>query len=289
MTQTGIFIAIAVVVIGVPLVWLVIEAALTVRKARKTISDSIEPTLASAQRITATLEPITADMQEIVATVKPAAQRIDPLIERVSLTVDAANLEVMRLDQILENVSEITESASSAVHAVESATNAPLAIVNNLSARVRGAFRSKRASDESVALGEKKAEGLPREENPVAQLASDSLDAAERFLTNARQAVSKHTHKGESNAQSTSDSPAVDAVSPRVKNVSTSGKHATKATGAKEPQELKSTSVAQSATKAERTASVDASVSHISAATSSVTTQGKHDYFTYEPLDEVDQ
>ena len=84
---------------------------------------------------------------------------MDPLVERVSLTVDAANLEIMRVDQILEDVGEITESVSSAVDAVDAAANAPLELVNSVTTKVRNAFKPRRASDESVALGQEKAEG----------------------------------------------------------------------------------------------------------------------------------
>lgn len=76
----------------------------------------------------------------------------------MSLTVDAANLEIMRVDQILEDVNEITDSVASAVEAVDTVTNAPVELVNNVTSRVRNAFKSRRASDESVALGQAKAE-----------------------------------------------------------------------------------------------------------------------------------
>ncbi|MEG0147203.1 MAG: DUF948 domain-containing protein [Raoultibacter sp.] len=166
------------VVVGVVLVWFIIELVVTVRKTRAVVKDvqkKIDPTLASVEKITASLEP--------------AVAKIDPLVERVSLTVDAANLEIMRLDQILEDVNEITDKVSTAANAVESATSAPLAIVNTMTDKVRGVLRNHRASEESIALGERKAQepapADPLSENPAAKLASTSFDAAEQFVAEA--------------------------------------------------------------------------------------------------------
>ncbi|MEG0096048.1 MAG: DUF948 domain-containing protein [Raoultibacter sp.] len=163
------------VIVGVALVWFLIELVVTVRKTRTAVDDvqkKLDPTLESIEKITASLEP--------------AVAKVDPLVERVSLTVDAANLEIMRLDQILEDVTDITDKVSTAANAVESATSAPIAIVNTMTDRVRGALRSRRASDESIALGEKRASraaaGDPALANPAADFVSESLDAAEQFV-----------------------------------------------------------------------------------------------------------
>lgn len=162
------------VVVGVALVWLLIELVVTVRKTRTAVDDvqkKLDPTLESIEKITASLEP--------------AVAKIDPLVERVALTVDAANLEIMRLDQILEDVNDITDKVSTAANAVESATSAPIAIVNTMTDRVRGVLRSRRASDESIALGEKKAEhafGKKTPNNPAAALVSEGIDTAEQLV-----------------------------------------------------------------------------------------------------------
>lgn len=155
------------VLVGAALVWLIVELVMTVRRARKTVDDlqkQVEPTLANVERITASLEPVVA--------------KADPLVERVSLTVDAANLELMRVDQILEDVSEITDSVSSAVEAVDTVANVPMDIVNNLASRVRGALKSRRASDESISLGKEKAKHAVQAEAPQAVPAPQSAETA---------------------------------------------------------------------------------------------------------------
>ena len=151
------------VLVGIVLGWFVIELVMTVRKTRETVTSvqkQLEPTLEHVEKITASLEPV--------------CDKIDPLVDRVSLTVDAANLEVMRLDQILEDVGEITSSASSAVNAVDTVANAPLELVNSVTKKVRRKFTPKKASDESVALGQ----GAPDEPNPVSDFVDATADAA---------------------------------------------------------------------------------------------------------------
>lgn len=134
------------VLVGVALVWLILELVSTARKTRKTVASlekQLQPTLKSVENITASLEPV--------------ASKVDPLVERVSLTVDAANLEMMRVDKILEDVSEVTDTVSSAVQTVDEVTSAPLEMVTSLTGRIRSALKpNKAASAQSIGLGEQK-------------------------------------------------------------------------------------------------------------------------------------
>lgn len=159
------------VLVGLALIWFLIELVQFLKTTRKTMVDlkkQVDPTLAHVETITASLEPVVA--------------RVDPLVERVSLTVDAANLEIMRVDQILENVTDITEGVSSAVDAVDTAANAPMKLVNSASEKVRGVFKARKASDESIALGnkseDKKTQPLPSANSAVASEAKESCGAA---------------------------------------------------------------------------------------------------------------
>lgn len=130
------------VIVGVALVWFVVELALTFRKTRKTVAEvqeQLAPTLDHVEKITAQLEPVSA--------------KVDPLVDRVSLTVDAANLEIMRVDQILEDVTQITDSVTKTMDAVDSVTSAPLDLVTSVTDKVRAKFKPRGASDESMKLG----------------------------------------------------------------------------------------------------------------------------------------
>ena len=123
------------VIVGIALVWAIVELVLVLRRTRKTVETletSVKPIIDDVQKVA-------ADAKEMTASIKPAIDRVDPLVERASLAVDAANLEIMRLDGILENVDAITSSAASATEAVDTVANAPLKIVNAASEKLREA------------------------------------------------------------------------------------------------------------------------------------------------------
>lgn len=165
---------IGVGLVFIVLIWFIIELIMTIRRTRGAVDD-----------IHTKLNPTLEHVEEITASLKPVVSKVDPLVERVSLTVDAANLEIMRLDQILEDVNEITDTISSAANAVDVAANAPLELVSNVTSRVRNAFKPKRASTESVALGDKK----------IATAAHDAAQGIKEVV--ADQGVSRQERKAE--------------------------------------------------------------------------------------------
>lgn len=131
--------------VGVALVWFIVELALTVRKGRTTIDE-----------LKKEIDPIIANANDLTDSVKPAVAKVDPLIERVQLTVDAANLEIMRVDQILEDVTVITDTVASATNAVDKVAQMPVSAIETISNRVRDAVHPSRASSVSRALGTQK-------------------------------------------------------------------------------------------------------------------------------------
>lgn len=165
------------VLVGVALVWLLIELVATLRKTRKTVDTvqkQVEPTLKSVENITASAESMMEDLNPTIA-------KVDPLVERVALTVDAANLELMRLDKILEDVGEVTDTVSTAAQTVDAVTSAPFDLINKVSSGVRNAFKPQHASEESIGLGEQKnAEPSSSEDSEQSEkdLFPDGLDLA---------------------------------------------------------------------------------------------------------------
>ena len=145
---SGVILPIVFIVVGVALVWALVELIKVLRRTRTTV-----------ETMEAEITPILKDVREITESVKPAADKVDPLVERVSL---AANLEIMRLDGILENVNEITETAASAANAVDAVANTPLRIVNTATEKLRDAFSGRKASDESACLAEARESGADK-------------------------------------------------------------------------------------------------------------------------------
>lgn len=149
------------IVVGLALIWFVVELALTMRKVRSTVED---------------LEPTLENVEKMVTELQPTITKVDPLMDRVTLTVDSVNLELMRVDGILENVNKITGGVSKTVDAVDSVTSAPLDIVTNMTKKMRSKFRPRYASEESVDLG---SEGAPAQpQNPITDFVDATTSAA---------------------------------------------------------------------------------------------------------------
>ena len=127
--------------VGVALIFFLIELMKTLKSAQKTIDD-LGPTLKNVEEMTTNLQPTVA--------------KADPMMDRVLLTLDSVNLEMMRVDKILEDVSEITDTAAGATAAVDTITNAPVKAVESMAAKMKSKFTPKSASDESAQLAEQR-------------------------------------------------------------------------------------------------------------------------------------
>lgn len=152
------------ILVALVVIWLVIELAITARNTRKTLKDVQE-----------SVDKAVQDVNKITNEIIPAVQKIDPMMERLNLTIDAANLELMRLDDIMSDVSEITSKGVKAANSIDTVTSAPLNLVNNVADKVRRRFGPKKASKNSLKIGEGKLNN--NEEDPIKKLV-DSIDDA---------------------------------------------------------------------------------------------------------------
>ena len=89
--------------IGVCLIWLIIELVFAVRRSREAIKDAKK-----------SLDSAVGDMNRVTNELMPALKKVDPLMDRVSLSVDAINLEILKLDEIVDDVKTMTSTASKA-------------------------------------------------------------------------------------------------------------------------------------------------------------------------------
>lgn len=179
------------VVVGVFLVWLIAELALTMRRTRKTVAEvqkQVEPVIANVERITTELEPAVESVRAITAQLEPSIAKVDPLLDRVTLTVDAANLEIMRVDQILEDVTQITGSVSNTLDTVDAVTNAPLELVSSVTDKIRSVVKPSGASRESTGLGSGRRE--TEKPNPVRDFVDATAEAASAAASQHR--IRKH-------------------------------------------------------------------------------------------------
>ena len=138
----GIALPAVFVIVGIALVFAIIEIAKMLKATRKAVED---------------MQPTLKNVEEITTNIQPTLAKVDPLLDRVQLTVDSVNLEMMRVDQILEDVGQITDKAASATEAVDNIANAPLKAVNNVASRMKTVLGGKAASSDSVKLAEQRA------------------------------------------------------------------------------------------------------------------------------------
>lgn len=135
------------IVVGIALIWLLVELIRMIRSMG-----------AIAQDTQRQIEPIIEKTDSMLGDLEPVVKKVEPMVDRLALTVDAANLEIMRVDQILEDVSVVTHSLNSTASAMEELASAPVAVANGITNKVSSLFGGKQASDKSVALGEAKGE-----------------------------------------------------------------------------------------------------------------------------------
>lgn len=154
-------------VIGIVIIWLIVELAITTHSARKSLRD-----------IKKSVDKVVDDVDQISNEVVPVIKQCEPLLDRVSLTVDAANLEIMRLDEIMSDVSVMTSKGAKAATSLDSVASAPLELVNNVAEKVRRRFGPKKASKDSLKIGE-------------AKLHSDNEDAIKNLVDSIDEATSK--------------------------------------------------------------------------------------------------
>ena len=173
MNVNDIILCVVLAVVGAAIVWLVVELALTVRRARSSVT-----------KVVSQIEPTIANVEKITTDIQPIIQKADPLVERVSLTVDAANLEIMRVDEILEDVGNITGSVSKTVGAVDTVTSAPLDFVTSATKKIKKKFSPKYASEESVELGGGDEDDSPK--NPIVDFIDGMGDVAAETMEERR-------------------------------------------------------------------------------------------------------
>ena len=118
---------VALVVLVVALLWLVVEVALTVRRARpcvdsfKKAADELEPVIVSANEVVEQVKPVVAKLDATLEQAQPAVVQVEPVLRQTAGAIGALSDDLVRLDAILGDVSRATSAAGSAASAVNDA------------------------------------------------------------------------------------------------------------------------------------------------------------------------
>ena len=95
---------IALIVLVIAGIWAVVELALTIRQARKSVSelaDSVNDTIGEVR-------PAIAKLDGAIDELQPAVKQIEPILEKASTTVDLINVDLVRVEGILSDVNTVT-------------------------------------------------------------------------------------------------------------------------------------------------------------------------------------
>lgn len=135
---------IVLIVLALVGVWAVIELALTLRRARSTVSaidktlgdvqpviQHIDSTVESAAPLVKKLEvtvdeikPVLDRVNETLDGAQPAISQIEPLLKQGSIAVEALSADLIEVNGVLRDISDVTAGMSSASNAVSSMATA---------------------------------------------------------------------------------------------------------------------------------------------------------------------
>lgn len=133
---------IALIVLVIAGIWAVVELALTIRQARKSVSelaDSVNDTIGEVR-------PAIAKLDGAIDELQPAVKQIEPILEKASTTVDLINVDLVRVEGILSDVNTVTGTGARVTDAVSGAVEHAASGVAGVAAKVAGKVTGKQPS-----------------------------------------------------------------------------------------------------------------------------------------------
>ena len=124
---------IALIVLVIAGIWAVVELALTIRQARKSVSelaDSVNDTIGEVR-------PAIAKLDGAIDELQPAVKQIEPILEKASTTVDLINVDLVRVEGILSDVNTVTGTGARVTDAVSGAVEHAASGVAGVAAKVQ--------------------------------------------------------------------------------------------------------------------------------------------------------
>lgn len=142
---------ILIIVLVAVAIWAVVELALTIRKARTSLIQTlvgVDETIASVNETLEQVQPIVGKLDGTMDDLQPAIKEVHPLIERVETTVDVATVSLAKVNDILGDVSEVSGSAASVSATVKNVTSNA---ANNMAGAVGRFSRNGQGRDRDAA------------------------------------------------------------------------------------------------------------------------------------------
>ncbi|AEB07114.1 hypothetical protein Corgl_1006 [Coriobacterium glomerans PW2] len=102
-------------------IWAVSEVALTIRRARATIS-SIDRTVEEITDVIEEVHPLMRRLDTTVEALQPALGQIEPLIRSANMATEALSADLIEVEAIVRDVSAVSGAAANASSAVSGIT-----------------------------------------------------------------------------------------------------------------------------------------------------------------------
>lgn len=125
---------IALIVLVLVAVWAVVELALTIRSARKSIGEVV----VSANETIAQIQPVIVKVDGMADELDPAVKQIPGMLEKTTGTIDSATATLDNLNAILGDVGTVTNVASSVTATVSDAATSAVSGVAGVISKVAG-------------------------------------------------------------------------------------------------------------------------------------------------------
>ena len=128
------YLDIALIVLALVGIWAVIEVALTVRGARK----SIDEVASTANEVIAQTQPIVAKLDGMVDELQPAVKDVPALMEKANTALDSANESLASVNAILDDVASVSGTAAGVTEAVNGAVSGAANAVAGVVGKIAG-------------------------------------------------------------------------------------------------------------------------------------------------------
>ena len=136
------YLYIALIVLVLFGVWAVVEVALTMRSARK----SIDKITTSASEVIEQAQPIVAKLDGVVDELEPAAKRLGPLMDEADEAARSVDTAFKSLNGVLEDVSTVSGTASTVTGAVNRVAETAVSGVASVVSRLKGGVSGERVA-----------------------------------------------------------------------------------------------------------------------------------------------
>ena len=186
---------VALIVVAVAAIWLLIELAVTVRKARPAIQEATEAVTKAkivVDDLAQQMQPVIEHADELIVGAQPLLGEAAPVLEKTTQAVDSLNADLVRVEAILADASSITGAASNVTVSASAAAGALVGKVRDRLAPNRAAPAIPSVSvDESATVEAGVVQTLPDYQGEMAS--GPDADLAERLSdsgpTSAREPV----------------------------------------------------------------------------------------------------